>query len=372
MIDDGSVFSLASGCLTMKRHSGLLLAVFVALSATVAGCSAPIKPKPPVFQQDLRPYGLSIDAREASLNYTAINFLSDDIVLICINESFDFAPVQKSETDQPVSRFLVFDVRRNILVSSTKRPVMKRPSSVIATRNGQFVVMDESGIRVCLINLECRDPVSTSGPISISPRGARIITGGDGQTDHVLRDSESLAVLENFGKADVLPGDIALLERRDHTLHIRSPNAPNRNLPFSGDGFGETTRFLSDSVISAVDSKTTIALTTLEGRILSRIDIRPWWDGTGLVTALSGSRFCIHESGYTSWNEKTHFYDIEKTRPQDWERVRVVDVLTGTKDFEFTWDPRPFAGLLCLPALSPDGHSLALIRHGILEIYGIP
>ncbi|HEX4538528.1 MAG TPA: hypothetical protein VH140_16380 [Candidatus Acidoferrum sp.] len=45
---------------------------------------------------------------------------------------------------------------------------------------------------------------------------------------------------------------------------------------------------------------------------------------------------------------------------------------SGAQVFELRWDPRPYMGTPVTPVLSPDGHEVAVIRHGILEVYQVP
>ena len=93
----------------------------------------------------------------------------------------------------------------------------------------------------------------------------------------------------------------------------------------------------------------------------------PWL--VELVPAASGSRFCIHEIGYTRWNSIKNLGYVER-RPSDLESVRVLDTESGKLLFQLKWDPRPYGEVS--PALSPNANRIAIIRGGFLEVFETP
>jgi hypothetical protein len=104
-----------------------------------------------------------------------------------------------------------------------------------------------------------------------------------------------------------------------------------------------------------------------------QIDVKEAWRGnTQFFTSASGLRFGIAELYRTGLNNIVNFFDIADSRPYNRTRVRIFDVGSGKQVFESQWDPQCCRGEEILPALSPDGHRLALIRKGELQIYGIP
>jgi hypothetical protein len=67
-----------------------------------------------------------------------------------------------------------------------------------------------------------------------------------------------------------------------------------------------------------------------------------------------------------------NFLDIDHGRPVNFESISVMSTDSGAQVFELRWDPRPYMGTPVTPVLSPDGHEVAVIRHGILEVYQVP
>jgi hypothetical protein len=350
-----------------RRFSVCFLAF---LATTDVGCNRPIE-HIPTFHKNLVPYGFLTEAGQDFGTFANVNFLSDDLVLVVVSNNFNYAVEQASDNDQPASKFLLFDIPQNALLRSAEIPIEKHSDSVRATRDEQFIVLAKSGVRLCSKELRCGPSVPTRGPLWVSPRGTRVAAGGNGQTQQILLDAHSLSVLETFTDFSVIPGDVGLLVKRNQRLFIRLPQAQDKDLPFAMEGFGQVTMFLSDQMLSGVASDSAIAIGTFDGNILYHLDARPWWDGTSLARSSSGLRFCLHESGYTRWNDIIHFYDIEKSRRRDFERVRIFDTPTGVERFDLTWDPRPYLGTLGIPALSPNGKRLAIIRRGVLEVFDI-
>lgn len=91
---------------------------------------------------------------------------------------------------------------------------------------------------------------------------------------------------------------------------------------------------------------------------------------TKIIPATNGKRFCIYEVGYNKFSlpNLLGYGDV----PYHFERVRVLETNTGKPLFELQWDPRPYWYDLVKPAISPDGHRLAIARHGFLEVFEIP
>ncbi len=125
-------------------------------------------------------------------------------------------------------------------------------------------------------------------------------------------------------------------------------------------------------MITVFDSKTSMAIATLDGKVDYRMEIVPWWNGTEVVTASSSdSQFCIYDTGYTRWNKILHWYDIEDSRSRNFERLVIVETNSGKKRFELDDDPRPFIGFPVVPALSPNGRRIARIYRGELQVFDV-
>ncbi len=357
-------------CCTRKRALR-----FTALLATLTiafACGKPSEPEP-FFREDLHPFGFLTEAHSRIVgNFPDINFLTDDLVLVSVNSRV-YGWVEESLSDQPVSKLLLFDASRRTLLNTAEMPVEKDVGSVRATRNGEFVLLNESGVRLCSRELQCGVPIATRGPLFVSPGGTRIAVGGNGQTQQKLLDGASLTELEHFSWTNptIIPGDSALLIRQDNKLYMRLPEKPDQRLPFGGLGIWPEARFLNPNTIADFESDKVLAVARTDGSIRFRVPVSARWDVTDISTTASGSRFCFHEAGYTRFNSILNFYDIESSRPLNFESVNVLSTDSGKSLLKLRWDPRPYVGYLSTPALSPDGHRLAIIRNGFLEVFEV-
>jgi len=86
---------------------------------------------------------------------------------------------------------------------------------------------------------------------------------------------------------------------------------------------------------------------------------------TGFLTMTSGTRFGIYEHGYTRLNSAVNFLDIDEGRPENVQRVRVIDLSSGDEVSRFEWDPRSRS---IKPAIAPDGHHIVRVKGGVLEV----
>lgn len=334
---------------------------------TLANCAAP----KPLFRQDLHLLGFPDRALARNMaNYTDVVFLSDDLVLVVVNFR-EFAGVSPLFADEPPSKLLLFDLSQKKLVRSAELPVEKFPGSVRSTRNGNFALLDQEGVRLCSSELTCGPPFASGGPLFASPGGTKLIVGGSGRSEQKLLDSETLNVLDRFHSPDlfVIPGDDGLLLRyiRSKTeLHLRLPGKPEYLLEFGGGGIWPSARFLSDRIVADFSSHD-LVVAKLGTAILYRVPVR-LEEYAELVTAVSGSRFCLHEIDYTRWNRFINFGFAEGMQPSI-ESVRVLDTESGKLIFQLKWDPRPYGE--AVPALSPNAHRIAIVRSGYLEVYEI-
>jgi hypothetical protein len=200
-----------------------------------------------------------------------------------------------------------------------------------------------------------------------------VIAGGNGWTAQTVLDAQTFRQLETFDRKNsngVIPGDSALLIRRGDNLFLRSDGKQESALASRSLGVFPDARFLNDdTVLTIADYKDHAAvIVRKDGTILHRVPVEEPWK-TSFISSASGSRFCIEEYGYTKLNALMSPLDIDSGRPPDLQTIRVFDVASGKQLTKFQWDPRPY---VVTPALSPDGHRLAAIRQGILEVYELP
>lgn len=327
----------------------------------------------PLFRQDLRPFGfLTMRSGGIAANYTDINFLTTDLVLVTINSRL-FEPVEKLFSDQPPSKLLLFGIAHKSLLKSSEMLVEKAPGSVRAIRDGQFVLLNQSGLLLCSRDFECGHPLQTRGPLFVSPGGTRIVVGGNGRTEQKLLDSSSLKELDHFSQTNVvvIPGDNGLLVLQDGKPYVRLPEKPDKQLPLGGGGIWRHARFLDETTVAYFESSNHLDVAKTDGTILFQVAVSARSLVREIVTATYGSRFCYYEAGYTAWNSFVNFLDIDSGRPLNFELINVLSIDSGKSLLELHLDPRPYIGPLTVPALSPDGRRLAVISHGFLEVFEI-
>ena len=355
-------------------HAMMLPILCTVLTLTVVVANGgPSEPRP-LFRQDLHSFGFITKASSQIVaNYADLNFLSDDLVLVTVNNRI-FGPVEKADSDQPPSKLLLFDVSQKSLLKRLEMPVEKNAGSVKAIRDKQFALLNESGLRICSYDLECGLPLATHGPLFVSPAGTRIAAGGNSQTEQKLLDAASLKEIGRFPGINqaVIPGDGGLLIRQRGKIYVRLPLQSDQQLSFGGLGVWPEARFINDTTIADFESDKALAIARIDGTILFRVPVRARWHVSEISTAASGSRFCFHEAGYTALNSAINFLDIDSGRQFNFESVKVLSADSGTSLLELRWDPRPYIGYLSVPALSPNGRRLAVIRRGFLEVFEVP
>jgi hypothetical protein len=359
-----------------RNTSVFLLAMLLSTWAWSAQDKTPPAVTGPIFREDLHPFGYPRKASHQHIaDYTDLAFLSDDLVLVSINERLFDGRIEPLLSHRPASKLLLFDISEKTLAKSSESFIEKFTGSVRATHNGKFVVLSGSEIRLCSKNLECDPPVPIpgEGPIFVSPKGTRIMAGGNGQNEQQLLDGDSLKVLDHFAPGQwSMPGDTAVLATRGHQLYLLREGISDKLLRFPGAGWMRlNAQFLSDDTFAEYENDQTFVGVGLEGAILYRISILPEGGArTNLVPAASGSRFCIHQSAYRVRGSKLSVSD--KLRTRDVDIYRIFDTRSGEELFHFEWDPRPYVSTLVAPALAPNGHRIAVIRSGYLEVFELP
>lgn len=358
-----------------------LRVIFILGSLSLLGCAWSSSLVEPVFRQDLREYSLEIKASNLQIvSYNEIAFLTDDLVVVAVNQRTIRKPIELSNVDEPPASLLFFNITKKALIRSARMLVEKDSNSLQPLSGARFAVRNESGIQICSMDFSCSQPITISGqgPLVASPRGTSFVAGGYGRTEQVLFDSLTEKELARFPWENpvVVPGDGVSLLRYDNRpqLFTKEAGKPKRAVQSNGDVgiFLPNSRFISDSVVAINESVETLLVARLDGVFMYRVPVHSWYKATSVISSASGRRFAIRESDFTPWNSITHFYDVEETRPYDLEKIRVLEVESGKTLFDIERDPRPYINRLTLPALSPDGHHVATIYRGFLEVYEIP
>ncbi len=354
---------------TRRIRLSLLAGLLAALAASLCACRAVPGPRP-MFRRDLRSYGFPTDTLGRFVgNFTDISFVSNDLVLITINTT-TFGDAGSQDFDQPDSKLLLFDLSRPDAPTATQMPVRKAKDSVQSAGNGSFVLLNRAGVQICSRELQCGSAVQTGGPMFLSPQGTRVATG---RREQKVLDGTTLQVLHEFGTNEpkVIPGDGSLLYTQGGKLFVTQADGadPQYVLDTAGTAVWPEARFLNANTISAVQSDKSMAIAQVDGKVLGRVPLSRGSFIAEVSTSAAGSRFCFHDAGYTGFNALLNFFSVD--RPFNLERVNVMDASRAKSHFRLWWDPRPYVGGLSRPALSPDGHRVALIRHGFLEVYAI-
>jgi hypothetical protein len=324
---------------------------------------------------DLREFGYQFNGSTSVADYTDLGFLSDDLVLISINQR-SFGSVETLFADTPNSTVVVFDLKRGSVLATGKMPVEKTSGSVQAVRGEQFAVLNEKGLQFCDATLKCGPPIEAQGPMFVSPRGQWVVVGGNGRSQQKVIDAESMKQVAGFEHGSifqlVIPGDGASLisknQFNDDSVTIQRPGKPDARVTIDSKGNFRELRFLNSESLACLDHDSSeVVVTDMDARPIRRYKVEKAWR-TGLLPTTSGTRFGIYEHGFTALNSLVNFLDIDEGRPQDFQRVRVIDMLSGKEVSRLEWDPRPY---LIKPALSPSGHRLARVRAGILEVFQV-
>jgi hypothetical protein len=364
----------------VKRTPKFNLLVSVAVIFLSIACrrSDPTDEKP-VLRTDLSQFGFSTGSTDLAASYSSLVFLSNDYLLVVINERHWIRSVEQSNTDLPLSRFLLINTKTNSVVRSTFMRAEKELGSVQGSESDRFVIWDESGLELCEAKLTCTQHSVLSGPMIVSPQGTTIAVGGWGWSDQHLLDGASLRELAKYrwNNPALVPGDgVVLLRYEGHKFSIKEGNAPEIAVPLveavpNEIRFPES-RFLSHSAIAANETVGSIVVTDLSARPIHRFGVSESLRDIDIVSCACQNKFAIREERYSPSNSLANFLDIEHTRPYDVEELRVIDVLTGAVEFSLTRDPRPYLPRLPVPVFSPDGHRIALVYRGFLEVYELP
>lgn len=294
------------------------------------------------------------------VDYSGVQFLTDNLLLVSLNVRVLNKPAYPLFADQPDSTLVLFGINQKKLLGTASYPVEKSSGAVHATENGQFVVLNQEGVHVCRSDLTCGPPFATNGPIRVLPGGTKLLVGGNRQTDVDLLDASTLQVLSSPAPRNLSMGLMSGV--------FLAPREARGGLAMS-QGQGE---IINETTVARFDSSDGQIMTIrkVDGGALYTIPITASYETT-LAANRTGSRFCALEQSYTRWNRIVNFLDIDSSRPHNFARVRVFDTASGKQLFETHWDPRP-SQIAPSPALSPDGHKLALIRHSELEVFDIP
>jgi hypothetical protein len=251
-----------------------------------------------VFRAELKPYGFLNDQE---LTYSSLNFLSDSLVLVTINEMHTI-PVRRLgkvlgtmeplNTDSPPSTAILFDLDSHKPLLTASMHVQKYKDNVWAVRDNHFLILNSSGVQRCSTKMVCGDTYPTTGPVFVAPDRDKAFIGGNAGSQRVLLDTATLQPV-NEADAQATPFPSRLKSHYNEGYNVRSV--------FSTNGIR------ADSI--------------------------------------------LHDRWDHAISQEIVVYDASNA------------VLMRTKIRR---------AIYWTPALSPNGHRLALVRDGVLEVYEIP
>jgi hypothetical protein len=126
----------------------------------------------PLASLDLAKFGYQFTgSTSAFADYTDIGFLSEDLLLIWINQR-SFGPVEPLFADGPGAKVIVFDLKHGSVLTSGTMLVEKMGGSVQPINRERFAVLNEKGIQFCDAALDCGPPIKTKGSLLVSPKGS--------------------------------------------------------------------------------------------------------------------------------------------------------------------------------------------------------
>ncbi len=354
----------------------------VSVSLSIAGLllagqlSAKQAEPSPTFKLDLRDLGyveMGYAPSRPRNNFTDLAFLSDDLLLISINQRSAGTPVRWFG-DSPDSKLVLIDLRSGHVTAKAEMPVEKWFGSVQAIAGGRFAVMSESGLKFCGSDLRCGAPIPGRSPLVVSPLGITVAvmrsdTAKAVDLRTIMIDVDSLhETVFDFRLQKAVPGDRAFLvsdRSGDKEVTILHANGSSSAVSFKGlsqlsSWLGVNPVYLNASLLAYFDHDPSRAIVSdLNGQPQYQHRTQP---SGRFITSLSGLRFGIYEYGYTFLSTLFDHLDVSDPRVGI-HRLRVFDCSSGVEKSEFRW--KSPEGTL---ALSYSGSRIARIRNGILEV----
>lgn len=249
-----------------------LVLMFFVTALLVTGGSAAETGHKPKRTFDMRQYGYASEARD----YSAVGFLSEDLLVVAINQAPNYYPHPLFE-EKPDSTLVLLDVGNEKPPRVTRMPMFKFNDSMASASEGYFLVLTLSEVKLCSADFDCQRTFPTKGPIWLSSDRSKIVVGGNSMTPRVVLDS-----------------------------HL---------VPITGQ---------SPETIQAAWQEQT----------------RPDGSYIGSTSSLDGARLMTVETRQTRWSKIKNPLAGLGEPPFNSQRVTVYDKQTGHELFALRWDPR--------------------------------
>ena len=245
------------------------------------GCRAP-RGSTPISKVELREFGYQLRPPSAGLlaDYTELSFLSEDRIMISVNQRVfnNNQFLTPARSDDPPANILIVDVQTGRIVSQGSMPAEKNPGAVQVVSDGRLAVWNLKGLQLCTPELRCDAPLAGPGSVAVSPRGTRIVFGGNGMTPFRVLDAESLGEVAKYDDPKgryglvlgrgVIPGDAALLITRGTSQFAsHRPGKADKVVEFDLGGDFGASRFLNDETFVYLEHSSSEAIVAdLDGR----------------------------------------------------------------------------------------------------------
>ncbi len=342
--------------------------VIAAVTFAAACLAAGTHPQKLVMSEDLRPFGFPDFHKDRNVSdYTEIQFLSDNLLLVTVNVRIFAKPTEPLFSDRGLAKLLLFNLDERKLVRAVDYPVEKSAGAVQVTEDSHFAILNQEGVHVCSADLSCGPQFTTNGPVIAVANGKELLVGGNARTDRVLVDAMTLQVIKPVSRIEAA----VLIAGSAYSQSLFDGAALINTLPKAPAGTIVMAKLNPKTLATrATGEAAKVVIRNLDGTVLYQVPVTRAYQ-TAILPDGVGNRFCIEDQGYTRLNSIVNFLDIDQGRAFNFSRIRVLDTDSGKQVFETHWDPRP-AWFAPVPAYSPGGHRLALIRHSKLEVFEIP
>ena len=295
---------------SVSASQGLILTFVMAL-LVAAGWSADTRHKP-VRAWDLRQFGYLNEGVGDYTDYTNVGFLSEDLLLVAINQR-PFENPQPLFADTPDGILVLLDISNGKALRTAHMPMFKFLGSMAPVLEGRFLVLTLSEVQLCSTDFVCDRSFSTKGPLLVSSDRDKVVVGGNLMTPQVVLDSRTLAPVAEGGHEAV-------------KISAERPRQYRRDGSF-----------------------------------------------TESISSVDGQRFVLVENKQTLWNKLTNPLAGLGDPIYNSRRITVYDKRTEKELFTLQWDPRhKGGGATTEPALSPTGHRVAILGRGIVEVFEVP
>lgn len=158
-------------CMNLRKHACTLL---LSLLATSHSWTSEAKDRPS-FRANLQQFGYLTGRGVAE--YSSLGFLSNDLLLVVVNQRVFHAGIEPLTTDNPPSTLVVFDIAEKQILRSGVMTIKKSPRSVAFLNTGGFLVASLSRVKLCAPDLRCEKSFPNPRGLPLDPANAKSITG---------------------------------------------------------------------------------------------------------------------------------------------------------------------------------------------------